>query len=303
MSARRPQASAPNIGTTSTGGTLTTGTGLFTINTTGTVTIGSGANTGTLNANGNLTIDGGNLVLGSTGTLSLASGKTMTIQNSAAATFNQGYTTAANAIYNVTGSGSEWELIGGSSTLGINNNSEVNVSGGGSLSVGGDLSVGNGSNGTLRVEGSGSSVTIGGASTLAVGHATIGTALISIGNGVEGGTLTTGTGLFTINATGSVFIGSGTNTGTLNANGDVTIDGGTLTRAITGAFNLATGRKLTASNDAQVTLAGIYFLDDGTEVEINTGADLTTTPLIGFFSDGTLVVDVPVRRLGPQSAP
>jgi hypothetical protein len=52
---------AINIGTTNTGGTLTTGAGPLTINSTGTVNIGSGSNSGTLNVLGSLVMNGGTL--------------------------------------------------------------------------------------------------------------------------------------------------------------------------------------------------------------------------------------------------
>ena len=72
---------AINIGTTANGGTLTTGTGVFSINPTGTVTVGGGLNTGTLNASGDVLIDGGQLVVNPSSAVLTAPGKTITLQN------------------------------------------------------------------------------------------------------------------------------------------------------------------------------------------------------------------------------
>ena len=104
---------AINVGTTATGGTLTAGTRLFTINKTGTVTVGNAANTnaGTINANGNVTIDGGVLqVANDASSFALASSKTFTVQNGGQATFDLDgtYTTAANTIYNINGANSKY---------------------------------------------------------------------------------------------------------------------------------------------------------------------------------------------------
>jgi hypothetical protein len=72
---------ALNIGTTASGAMFTTGSGTTTINKTGTVTIGSGANTGSLNANGNVTIDGGLLQIGAGSNVIVAAAKSMTLVN------------------------------------------------------------------------------------------------------------------------------------------------------------------------------------------------------------------------------
>ena len=103
------------------------------------------------------------------------------------------------------------------------------------------------------------------------------------------GSTLTAQGTTTVYASGELNVSDGT----FNANGDVTIDGGTLTRTTAGSLNLAAGKKLTASNGAQVTLTGAYFLNQGTEFEINSGADLFFSAIgVGFFgSDGTLVAD------------
>ena len=68
-------------------------------------------------------------------------------------------------------------------------------------------------------------------------------ATIAIGTTTSGGTLTTGTGLFTINKTGTVTLGSGSNTGSLLVDGDLTINGGVLQKSNAGStFDLAAGK-------------------------------------------------------------
>src|SRR5262249_39851591 len=215
---------ALNIGTTTSGGTLTTGTGLLTISGTGTVNIGSGANTGTLNANGDILIDGGLLQRTAASAFNLAAGKTMTIQNGGRASITGDYTTAASTGYGIGGVNSKLETLGGGA-LGVDNGAVVQVGASGLLSLSGHLGISNGSNCRSAADGTGANIPQSGAGTLIVGHATMGTAALNIGATTSGGTLTTGTGLLTINTTGTVNIGSGANTGTLNANGDMLIDG------------------------------------------------------------------------------
>ena len=230
-------------------------TGGVTINA-GTLQIGSGANAGTLNANGNITIDGGVLQRDSSSTLALAAADTMTIQNGGRASFTGDYTTATSAIYNIGGTNSTLETLGGGA-LNLNNGAQMNITASGLLSISGNLEVGNGTSGTLSANGTNSNITQSGAGTLTVGHATTGTAAVNIGTTASGGTLTTGSGLFTINKTGTISIGSATTTGALNADGDVTIDGGVL-QVYAGNFNLAASKTFTVQNGGSATFTGVY---------------------------------------------
>ena len=91
-----------NIGTTASGGTLTTGSAGLIINRTGTVNVGSAATTGTLNANGSVTIDGGALHVGSGSRFILAAGNTLTI-NGGTADFKS-YTPNASQLNFIAGS-------------------------------------------------------------------------------------------------------------------------------------------------------------------------------------------------------
>jgi autotransporter-associated beta strand protein len=198
---------AINIGTTANGGTLTTGTGLFTINPTGTVTIGGGANTGTLNANGNVTFNGGQLVVVTPGSAFLTdAGKTITVQNGGNVSVIAGtHTSPANTIYNIAGTGAAWH------GLNIDNGAQVNVTSGGVL----DFTFGNSSgNSTLSIQD---------ANSVANGSQVRNNSTINVGTTASGGKLQSST-LFTIDGTSTVNIGSATTSGTFR--GFPTVDGG-----------------------------------------------------------------------------
>jgi fibronectin-binding autotransporter adhesin len=147
---------AINIGTTTSGGTLTTGTGLFTINATGTVTIGSGANLGTLDTDGDVLIDGGALVRNLGSVFLLSTGRTMTIQNGGSASFAGPFSVGSMTTYNISGTDSILETTAITNTLTINSASQVTVSSQGTLSSRGTLAIGTNTNGTLVVDGVGS---------------------------------------------------------------------------------------------------------------------------------------------------
>jgi T5SS/PEP-CTERM-associated repeat protein len=344
----------PNVGTLNinSGGVFDsgTGTGNITINPTGTLNVASG---GTLNAKGNITIDDGVLTRGPAGTFSLTAGKTMTAQNGGTASFSGSYSTATDAIYNITGVGSRLEAVAGG-TLSIINGGQVNVSSGGSLFAATTIQIGfsNATDGTLIVdgagssattpgagasiwgfggstaivafqnnasgsfsqvslahsttagttaivdvqsgadltftsnlflaslggattsaslfvEGSGSTVTQTGGSTLTVGHSASGTAAIDIGTAVSGAVFDTGTGLTTINKTGTVTIGSASTSGTLKADGNVTINGGILTRSRNSSFNLADGKTMTIQNGGHATFNDDYTTATNATYNVN----------------------------------
>jgi hypothetical protein len=103
---------------------------------------------------------------------------------------------------------------------------------------------------TFSVQGSGSTITQSGASTLVVGHSTSGSATINIGTTTGGAVFTTGTGQTTINKTGKINIG----TGTFNAHGNVTIDGGTLDDSALGSFTMDAGKIMTVQNGGRATI-------------------------------------------------
>jgi hypothetical protein len=89
----------------------------------------------------------------------------MTVENGGTASFSGSYATASNAIYKIKDSGSRLEAVAGG-TLNIINGAQLNVTSGGSLFAATTIQVGfsNGTDGTLIVDGTGSSATTPGAS-------------------------------------------------------------------------------------------------------------------------------------------
>jgi fibronectin-binding autotransporter adhesin len=250
---------AINIGTTVSGGTLTTGTGLFTINRTGTVLIGGGANFGTLNANGNVTIDDGVLERAANlgNAFTLAPGKTMTIQNGGRATFNGSYTTATNATYNITGANSKLETF--SNIAQIENGALIDISSGGLLSAGTRLVIGDGA---LVVDGSGSSAA--GNSFASVWGQNGDTASATFRNGATGSFLP---GLELAN-----FATAGT-TALVDIQSGATVNVGDFSLAtIGGATTLAT-----------LTIDGV-----GSAVTLSTNSDM----VVGHSSTGSAIINV-----------
>ncbi len=346
---------AINIGTTATGGSLTTGAGLVTINKTGAVTIGSGTNIGSLLVGGDLTINGGVLQKSSAAsTLDLAAEKTVNIQGGGRLTHAGSFAFDTNQVINVAGSGSKLEVTG-TSTLAIRDGAQVNLSNGAAITAGGRIDIGTTGSGTLSVAGTDSAAAGGSelnvwasgggtadvtfsdkaigtfnsgidlansttagttalvnvqsgavfntgnlnlaaaggtntsatlnihgtdsriiqsaAATLTVGHASEGAATINIGATTAGGGLTTGSGLFRINKTGTVNIGSGANGGTLEVLGNIIVDGGLLEEGSENStFAWATGKTLTIQNGGRVHFASSY-LTAASSQHIVSGAD------------------------------
>ena len=154
-----------NIATTSTGGMLSTGGSGMAINPTGSVNVGGSGNAGTLNVNGTLNITGGGagsgLTVASGSTFNLASGATVNITSGGQAAFGSNYTTAANAVFNISGGAGLTlsKLSSSGAFLSIANGAQANLSAGGQISAMSLNIADNGSNGTLTVDGAGSSVT------------------------------------------------------------------------------------------------------------------------------------------------
>jgi hypothetical protein len=109
---------------------------------------------------------------------------------------------------------------------------------------------------------------------------------------------TTGTGTTEINPTGTLNLNTdGTTGGVFNANGNVNVVGGTI-NSVQSSFspnvlNLAAGKTLTASDNAQLVFTGDYRVVNGTTFNITDGADwsLTQSLNIGSTTDGSVVVD------------
>lgn len=281
----------------------TTVTGTTTINRFDRLGIQSGA---AFTANGPIVVNEGSIVLISGSTLNINDGLTM----------NDGFFTFDNAAYNSTvnvnsGGRMEGNLAFIASSVG--SSGDVTVTGAFSLFLasGGGLRVGERGDGTLTVADGG---TLGSANATigtfagATGDVTVtgaGSIWSNAGPLFVGGSFTNpgGTGTLTVEAGGEVtsdddvtVYSPGTiniNTGgVFNANGDVNVNGGTINRMGDG-FNLAAGRTLTASADAQITFTGAYDITDGTTFNLTDGADwsLTSDLDVGIATDGTLVVD------------
>jgi PEP-CTERM motif len=202
-----------NVGTTASGGMLTTGAYGMIVNRTGAVTVGSALTTGTLNINGDVVVNGGLLRIFSGSPFNFASDKTLTIQNGGTADFQSFNINSLNGL-----NGSRMKFVSGS------------------LSYAGNLLVGNG--GVLGAE-----LTLDNTRQLSLtGTATIGSTLT-----IAGGTLNTGVvvnnGMLIVD-TGTLFTGDATlahigtlqiniygtpgflfEYGSLNASGTVNLDG------------------------------------------------------------------------------
>jgi fibronectin-binding autotransporter adhesin len=201
-----------------------------------------------------------------------------------------------------------------------NSDGAVNITSGSAVSLSGNLTLATqnitGQNSLLTINGTNSSLTQSGASSITIGSVTNGTAVLQVGIPTSGGTLTTGTGTLTINKTGSLYVGDiiGTFTGTLNANGNITVNGGQFV-AGTG-FNWATGKTMTIENGSNVTFSGAYTtvanatynihdansslqtinsffaLNNGASVNVSAGGAIGATGFnIGVGTAGTLSVD------------
>jgi fibronectin-binding autotransporter adhesin len=196
--------------------------------------------------NGTLFVDGAESMLTLSGTIANSvgtsgSGSVVFQNNSIGNTINGSLGLASSATPGATG--------------------ELSILSGASLSLGANLTLANqnvtGQVGSVTVNGADSLLTQTGTSTITVGSAANGAATIAIGTAASGGTLTTGTGLFTINKTGTVTIGSGPNAGTLNLAGNLIIDGGLLQKASEAStFNLADGKTVTIQAGGRLSLAG-----------------------------------------------
>jgi fibronectin-binding autotransporter adhesin len=177
------------------GGSFQPGTGLITVNPTGTLDLG----TSVIFAVGGMLVDGGQLNAGPQSDWR----NHVSIRNGGTATM--GALGLADSIF------------------GLAHSASLDVAGGSSVTVG-NLRLAtpnNGNTATLTVEDAGSSVTQTGASTLIVGSIpSTSTALLEV---KDGGAFTTGTGDVTLNATGTLHIDGGT----LTLNGPVSGNGGT----------------------------------------------------------------------------
>jgi fibronectin-binding autotransporter adhesin len=298
------------IGVDATGATFTTGGGEITINKTGAISIGSdgSTNVGIFNANGDISIKGGILTRSRSSLFKLGEGRTMTLQDGGRALFGGSYLTAKDAQYNLTGA-SRFELSSGSGpsfdNFTISNDASLLVASGSKLISAGRVDVGPSGDGTLVVDGDGSSVT-GDNWALNSWGRNSGVADVVFQNGATGSfgalRLASSTGGGT-RATVNVESGASVNVGSLSiaTDGGQTIAGtlsvqgnnSRVTQASTGATTLTLGLNFTGS----ATL-NIGTTDSGAVFTTGTGAitiDKTGTLRVGSSSTtGTLNVNGPL---------
>lgn len=160
-----------------------------------------------------------------------------------------------------------------------NETSTLLVEDGAFLSVG-SLDVGAagaaGSMTTVDVTGDSTLLDLSGAATLTVGHASGGSAEVTVED--QSALIRTGTGLTTINATGTINVNSG---GAFRARGNVLVDGGTLNSTVNNGLALPANGTLNATNNGQVNLTQ-YQVSDNLLVLIQSGADLVNTGVLGI---------------------
>lgn len=170
-------------------------------------------------------------------------------------------------------------------TLAVRGSAELTT---GSLFIGSDGQ--SGSMGTVTVETVGvqdyfdwSLLSQSGGSGMTVGAASGSTGRLEL---VGTGRFISGSGLTTVNATGTV-----ESFGEYTANGNVAVVGGTFLQH--GAFIMSPGRTLTASAGGQVGFDGVYSIDNNTAFTVQTGADLSLGGGLSLATgaNGTLVVD------------
>lgn len=176
----------------STNATLTTGTGGLGVRSTGSVNVGGGALIGNLVVNGDIYVTGGGAGTGLTvaagSTLTQAANKIVNISGGGKMVLNNNYTAPSNQIYMIDGANSKLQLNVGD--FGLGSGASASVTNGGALSAQ-SVSVGGNGNGSLLVDGVGSTVTattfdtqIGlnhSAATITISHGATG----SFANGLE----------------------------------------------------------------------------------------------------------------------
>ena len=252
---------ALNIGTGVTGATLTTGTGLFIINSTGTVNIGSAITAGTLNANGNVLVDGGSITR-TGGAINLAAGRTLTAQN--------------NAQINL---GSSTAVLSGGTTWNINSGADLTST---------DLVHIGTSAGTTTVtlDGVGSSMNVGTAS----GGATWG------GNGTANVTFRNGASANIVGGIGLAFVPAAGVSGTINVESDADVvmrdlqinNSGGATESSGTVTVTGTGSTLTQSGASQLILGqasgGTATINLTNNANYTTGTGITRVNATGMIN-------------------
>ena len=216
----------------------------------------------------------------------------------------------------VDGSGSTWNATSvsiadpGVGDITISNFAQAILSGtwtqktGGTLSIlsGGSLTIGNaligtasggGATASVLVDGNGSSWSQAGASTLTIGAVAGTIASLTIDNGAD---VTTGSGTVTVNATGTVDIGTATNDGSFTSLGDLVIDGGTINQFANG--EILVDDSGTGAIENTIVVGGV----GNGSVEIRAGGTLNTTGTSTIGSQAGSTGNVLIDGLGSEWA-
>jgi len=191
-------------------------------------------------------------------------------------------TTSTNNAVTVTGTGSQWSVVGGSLTVGSSaQNNTLTIANGGVVSTDDRCYVGGGnggsSNNTVLVTGAGSQMTIaGGGGTLAVGYATPNnTMTISNGGGVSAGYLYLGQAGGTSNSFNNTLVVTGNNSTLSAGSGDARLG------------NYAPGNQMTISAGAVVSCFGMRLGD-----ETNSANNVLTVDGSNSYLNLTLLFNV-----------
>jgi autotransporter family porin len=207
---------ALTVGGTATA-TLTTGTGGLGIRSTGSMNVGSASTVGILNLNGDLYIAGGGVGTGlnvaANSTFTQAPGKLVNIQSGGQMVLNSAYTAPVGQLYFVDGSNSKLQV---NNDFGLGSGASASVTNSATLAVQ-TLSLGTNGNGTLLVDGNGSTaIATGPLSSIGLNHST---GIVTFSNGATGsfaGGLQLASSMFAdTSATVTVKTGAHLNTGTL----------------------------------------------------------------------------------------
>lgn len=265
----------------------------------------SGSGISILHVNDMASVTAGNIVAGNSNQLSndgfaIVSGPNAMLAQTGASTLTVG------AAGNGYGKAAAWD--GGTFTTGtgdiiVNATGLIEVTNGSSFNANGDIYVNpTGDTGLslltdkkISVDGWKSAFVQHGARSMTIGSPTSsnnapaapGNATVALSNQA---TLSTGTGVTTINKTGQLSIQGYS---TFNLNGNMAIDGGRLD-VNGGTFNVGTGRSVTVQHGGQMNFVGGLDISQYASYTLTTGADLSTgnsSLTIGSTTDGSLVVD------------
>jgi len=143
-------------------GYLSPGSGLTTVNRTGTLTVGAGGTLGSVEIQGDLLVDGG-LIDVQSGSLSLSNAKTITLLNGGRIRTVSSVHSPTASVVSIDGVGSRLETLS-NATLTIDDGTPVTVTGGGALASSGQMTIAQSGNASLTVDGPASNVTVSSAS-------------------------------------------------------------------------------------------------------------------------------------------